>query len=112
MYSKVVAAIAIISTVGLSSTARADYFSAAPTPPSFPNIRDTWYISSSVSGIEYYGAVPYYTSRTRDGNFFISGLVMMKDDKGAFGSYIQIDCGRFLYRNLIPWVAISDNTIA
>lgn len=83
------------------------YYSPAPEPPSAPEVKSTQYIVSSINGTDFYSVNPYYSRQTTDGNLYISSLIVQQDRRQSLGTYIQIDCGRKIYRDLVPWYAID-----
>jgi len=107
-----------VAFLGVSANvAQADsFYSSAPIPPSlaaFANTENrpqTWYVNTSVKGIQFYGANPFYSQQTPDGNLFVNGIVLMQSQEGTVsGSYIQIDCGRRMYRDLVPYLILTPN---
>jgi hypothetical protein len=70
-------------------------------------IQSTYYVTSNVSGDDFYGVAPYYSQQTTDGNIWVASIILMQNRKTTLGSYIQISCGHKQYRDLIPWIAID-----
>ncbi len=99
-------AIALLS-VSTSSAFAQQYYASAPKPPRVTTVGDTWYIVSNTKGVEFYGVAPFYSQQTADRNLYVSSIVLMQDHQQAMGSYIQVDCGRFMYRDLVPWFEID-----
>lgn len=107
----VIAITSALTLTGLGATvAKADgYYSPAPTPPPVPKPTDSWYITTSDKGIQFYGVTPFFSEQTNDRNLFVSGMVMMKGQDVVHGSYVLIDCGRLRYRDIMPWFIINAN---
>jgi hypothetical protein len=83
------------------------YYSQAPEPPSAPEAKSTQYIISTTDGTDFYSVNPYYSLQTTDGNLYISSIIVQQDRRQSLGTYIQIDCGRKIYRDLVPWYEID-----
>jgi hypothetical protein len=94
-----------VTSIGLAiTTASANqFYSPAPTPASIQEVKGTSYITSNANGTAFYGASPYYSQQTTDGNLFVSSIIVMQDRRTTLGTYVQIDCGRRIYRDLVPW---------
>jgi hypothetical protein len=101
--------IGAIALVGFNPTIASanHYYSSTPVPPAVPEYNSSYYITTNVSGDDFYGGAPYYSQQTADGNIWVTSIILMKTPKAAWGSYIQISCGHKQYRDLIPWVVID-----
>jgi hypothetical protein len=111
LYCVVTSLIGASSVIVLSASysfAQDSYFSTAPTPLAVPQYKGTQLLASSAKGTNFYSVTPFYSAQTRDGNLFVTSIVLMQDrHRSTMGTYIQIDCGRSQYRDLIPWVVMD-----
>jgi hypothetical protein len=86
------------------------YYSVPPTPPPLPEFKDFQYINTTVNGTSFYTITPFYYKETTDKNIYVSGVIFMRDSQdmeNAQFTYIQVDCGRLKYRNIVPWVNLN-----
>jgi hypothetical protein len=84
------AAASMAASMGLATApvSANQFYSPAPIPVSIQNIQGTSYIISTKNGTDFYGASPYYSQKTTDGNLFISSIIITKDRRKTLGTYI------------------------
>jgi hypothetical protein len=83
------------------------YYAEAPTPPSVPTYKSSQFMISAVDGTDFYGVSPYYSQQTTDGNLFVSSIIISQNRFRTMATYVQIDCGRRIFRDLVPWYEVS-----
>jgi hypothetical protein len=97
-----------IAVLGVAvSPASADHYASKPPEPSLDKPTGQWYITNTIEGTDFYALTPFNSSQKADQSLYVTSGVMLVDPRFMGTKFLQIDCSRLRYREILPGLAMD-----